>query len=258
MAYKVEYFCVSHTGKCRKNNQDNFYCNGEYLYFRNNGLSKILHGEKTIKDISVFGVFDGMGGEECGEMASYLAAECIAGYEFGKKDPEDELIAYCRAANADICRYTEEQKLSSMGTTAAILLLDKKRISLCNVGDSRIFRLSRKKMQQISYDHVSRVTIGKKPPLTQNLGIPEEDLLISPYTSSGNYRDGDIYLICSDGLTDMLDSTEIAKILALQDKKAAVRALLQQALDNGGKDNVSFIVLYIEKKQYFTFGKGKE
>lgn len=258
MAYRVEYFCVSHTGKCRKNNQDNFYCNGEYLYFRNDGLRKILHGEKTIKDVALFGVFDGMGGEECGEMASYLAAENIAGFDFGKKDPENELIAYCRAANADICRYTKEQRLTSMGTTAAILLLDKKKISLCNIGDSKIFQLSRRKLQQISYDHVSKVMVGNKPPLTQNLGIPEEDMVISPYTSSGNYRDGDVYLICSDGLTDMLDTQEIKNILEQQDRKAAARALLQQALDNGGKDNVSFIVLYIEKKQNFTFWKGKE
>lgn len=258
MAYKVEYFCVSHTGKCRKNNQDNFYCNGEYLYFQNNGSNKILHGEKTIKNVSVFSVFDGMGGEECGEMASYLAAERIAEYEFGKKNPRDELIAYCKAANADICRYTKEHNLTSMGTTAAILLLDKKKISLCNIGDSKVFRLSRKKMQQISCDHVSRVTVGKKPSLIQNLGIPEEDLLISPYTSSGGYRDGDAYLICSDGLTDMVDTEEIEKLFSLPDKKETARALLQQALDNGGKDNVSFIVLYIKKKQYITFGKGKE
>lgn len=258
MAYKVEYFCVSHTGKCRKNNQDNFYCNGEYLYFRNNGLSKILHGEKTIKDISVFGVFDGMGGEECGEMASYLAAECIAGYEFGKKDPEDELIAYCRAANADICRYTEEQKLSSMGTTAAILLLDKKRIYLCNVGDSKVFYMSDNKLQQISRDHVYLPMHGQKPPLSQNLGIPESELWISPYTASGAYRDGDVYLICSDGLTDMVEESELSYLLAMKDRKQAAQQMLQRALDNGGRDNISFIILYIDKKQFFAFGKGKE
>lgn len=257
MAYKVKYFCVSHTGKCRKINQDNFICNGEYLHYRNNGTGKILYGDKTIKEATVFGIFDGMGGEECGEIAAYLAAKRAHGYEFGGKDPENELIAYCRTANNDICRYTEEMKRSSMGTTAAMLLFIQKKIYLCNIGDSKVFCLSKGKMQQISYDHVSRAVGGKKPPLIQNLGIPEEELWISPYTAAGEYRDGDIYLICSDGLTDMVNTVEIADILTIPDSKTATRMLLQRALDNGGKDNVSFIIIYIEKKQYFTFGKGK-
>jgi len=257
MAYQVEYFCVSHKGKCRKINQDNFICNGEYLHYKNEGTSKILHGEIRIKDISVFGVFDGMGGEECGEMAAYLAAKRMYSYEFGKRDPESELLSYCRTANNDICHFTKEQNLTSMGTTAAILLFDRKKIYLCNIGDSKVFCLSKGRMQQISYDHVSRVSFGQKPSLIQNLGIPEDDLWISPYTASGNYQDGDVYLICSDGLTDMVGIAEIADILTMSDRGTGAKLLLQRALDNGGKDNISFITLYIEKKQYFAFGKGK-
>ncbi len=255
MAYKVEFFCVSHIGKCRKVNQDNFICNGEYLYFQNNGMNKILHGEKRIKNTSVFGIFDGMGGEECGEVAAYLAAKRISETEFGEKDPEGELISYCREANRDICNYTKEHNLTSMGTTAAILLLNRKKIYLCNVGDSKVLHLSDGKMQQISYDHVSVAMFGQKPPLTQSLGIPEEELIISPYTASGEYQKGDVYLICSDGLTDMVPTAEIAEILKNPDRKRATQLLLHRALDNGGRDNVSYIILYIEKKPYFTFGK---
>lgn len=253
MAYKVEYYCVSHTGKCRKINQDNFICNSEYLPYQNNGTRRIVHGEMKIKKASVFGIFDGMGGEECGEMAAYLAAKRVAEYKFQEENPEGELVACCREANADICQYTKEHDLTSMGTTAAMLLLNKKKIYLCNIGDSKVFHFSEGKLQQISYDHVSVAMFGKKPPLTQSLGIPEEELQISPYTASGEYESGDIYLICSDGLTDMVDTSEIASLLQFTSRRKISGELLKKALDNGGKDNVSFIILYIDKKKYFTF-----
>ena len=66
-------------------------------------------------------------------------------------------------------------------------------------------------------------------------------------------------MICSDGLTDMVETSQIAEILQKSDREAAVKQLLQAALDNGGKDNVSFLVLYIEKKlKLLHFGKGKK
>lgn len=258
MAYKATYFCISHIGKCRKVNQDNFICNGEFMHHQNKGTEKVLKGEVEVTSMPLFGIFDGMGGEECGEMAAYLAAE-EASLLKPDGEPESMLSAYCQRANQSICKYTKEQKLTSMGTTAAMLWLHKKKIYLCNIGDSKIFQLSKRELQQISFDHVSIAVSGKKPPLTQNLGIPEEELLISPYFASGEYQKGDVYLICSDGLTDMVEEEEIARILCRDDRMASAEELLQKALDNGGKDNVSFIVLYIEKqRKLFRFGKGEK
>jgi len=258
VVYKIEYFYTSHIGKCRKVNQDNFICNNEYLQAQNEGTQGILFGKTVTTTRPLFGIFDGMGGEECGEMAAYLAArEAQDLNEEGK--PELELLAYCQRANQSICNYTKEQELSSMGTTAAILWLQKKKIYLCNIGDSKIFRFSNQNLQQISYDHVSIAMPGKKPPLTQSLGIPEEELHISPYITTIEYENKDIYLICSDGLTDMLTAKEIAGILQQANRRALAEELLQKALNNGGKDNVSFIVLYIEKQRgVFGFRRKKE
>lgn len=252
MAYKIEYYYASHLGRLRKANQDNFICIEEYLSYRNNGTDGICSGEITTKEQPVFGVFDGMGGEECGEMASYLAAKTIAELD-REGDPEKALENYCRNANQKICEYTKEQGLNSMGTTAAILWMHKKKIYLCNLGDSRIFQMSDGVLQQISYDHVSVAMPGKKPPLLQNLGISEEEMIISPYLASGEYQKGDIYLISSDGLTDMVEEDEIARILNGADRKAAAEELLQKALDNGGKDNISFVILYIDKEKIKWF-----
>jgi len=258
MSYEIEYYAVSHIGKCRKVNQDNLVCDGQYLNCENNGTEGILRGKVSAEETKLFGIFDGMGGEECGEVAAYLAAQTAARLTF-TGEVERELSEYCQKVNRKICRYIKKKGLSSMGTTAAMLLFGRKRITLCNIGDSKVYLLSKNCLQQISYDHVSVAPAGQKPPLTQNLGIPEEELVISPYFATGEYQKGNIYLICSDGLTDMVETAQIAEILQGSDREAAIKQLLQEALDNGGKDNVSFVVLYIEKKlKLLHLGKGKK
>lgn len=258
MPYEIEYYGVSHIGKCRKVNQDNLVCDGQFLKRENNGTEGILHGNVSAEERKLFGIFDGMGGEECGEVAAYLAAQTAARVTF-TGETERELSEYCQKVNKKICRYIKKKGLSSMGTTAAMLLFGRKQITLCNIGDSKVFQYSGHRLQQISYDHVSMAPAGQKPPLTQNLGIPEEELIISPYFAKGEYQKGDIFLICSDGLTDMVEPEKIAEILQGLDREAVAKQLLQKALDSGGKDNVSFLVLYIEKKfKLLQFGKGKK
>lgn len=248
MAYKIEYFCVSNIGKCRKQNQDNFICDGKILPFQNEGTYNALHGEVDVKDNPLFGVFDGMGGEDCGEMAAYLAAQEALQLKVAD-NPENELIKYCKRANEHICDYAQNHHLNAMGTTAALLLFFEKRIYLCNIGDSKIFMFSNRKLEQISFDHVGMKVGDKKPPLLQNLGIPEEELQIEPYLASGLYQKGDCFLLCSDGLTDMVEEKEIAEVLYKTNRTQIVEHLLGKALNRGGKDNISFIVLYIEKSK---------
>ena len=251
MAYIVEFFCVSHKGHLRSSNQDNFCYQKQYLECDNTGSDGVVVGRALSKDQPVFAVFDGMGGEECGEMAAYIAAKGLAEYEF--KDPTPtELEKYCLTANDEICRFTEENSLTSMGTTAAILRFMPKEIQLCNIGDSKIYRYTNRMLRQISYDHVSIGVFGAKPPLTQNLGIREDELIISPYISSCEYHANDIYLICSDGLTDMVSNEDIWKILSSTEKEECAELLLRKALENGGKDNITLILLCVneEKKSF--------
>ena len=83
----------------------------------------------------------------------------------------------------------------------------------------------------------------KKTPLTQHLGINPEDFLIEPYIAKGELKAGDVYLLCSDGLTDMLSNLEIDEILSAgASPEEDVRRLVDAALEKGGKDNVTAIV----------------
>ena len=247
MNWEIQYICFSHIGKIRRNNEDNFICQSRYMDFDNRGTDHPVAGSFLSDTPQLVGVFDGMGGEELGEMASFLAAETAAMFSF-EGDPEEALTDFCHFANERIVKYADDNNVSSMGTTAAVLLFRSDGVRLCNVGDSRIYLYSRKKLTQISVDHVVPMEGRRKPPLSQNLGIPEEELLIEPYIAYRRYRSGDTYLICSDGLTDMVTEEEIAEILKSASHREAAEQLRDRALENGGRDNVTVLVCRTDKK----------
>lgn len=252
MHYKIHYSCLSHIGNVRSINQDNFICDGRYMDMGDIPIEFPLCGTKTSKDISVFGIFDGMGGEECGEIASYIASKTASTIEIGKETTAD-LSQFCHKANAEICDYATLHEVSAMGTTAAMLVFTEKEVVLCNIGDSKIFRLCNGTLEQISKDHVAVSAFGVKPPLSQNLGIPPNELVIDPYLARGAYNDGDIYLICSDGLTDMVSVAEITEVLISKPIEEAITLLLDKALANGGKDNTTIILIKIERQSGWFF-----
>lgn len=257
MKYDIAYYCVSDIGKRRSVNQDNFICDGKFMELEGDTTDFPLSGTKSAKSRLLLGIFDGMGGEECGEVASYIASKTASQTDL-KGDAIKKLLELCQKANLDICAYIDENGLYSMGTTAAMLAFDKKGISLCNVGDSKIFRFSKGKLEQISKDHVAFAPFGVKPPLSQNLGIPPAEMLIDPYVAKGNYNDGDIYLICSDGLTDMVSLEDISKVLEDQPFDDATEILLSKALENGGRDNVTIILCKIKKRSFWRFCRKKK
>ncbi len=250
MNYKILYSCVCHIGNVRSKNQDNIICDGTYLEINDKNVKSLLCGVKSSKTASVFGVFDGLGGEACGDVASYIAAKNAAELKI-KKDAVSALADYCDRTNREICFYADNNQVPAMGTTAAILVFTRKEITLCNIGDSKIFRFCRGVLEQISTDHVISAAYGVKPLLSQKLGIPPTELVIEPYYARRLYNDGDIYLICSDGLTDMLTTAEIAKTLAANSVKEACTELLKKALSNGGRDNTTIILCKIERERLF-------
>ena len=250
MKYQIAFSCVSHIGKCRKMNQDNFICNGQYLEQDSQAKEVWLKGVVPVKSPQIFGVFDGMGGEECGEVASFLAARQATMGVIAKrtKDVEADIKRYCLDANAAICNYAKEHSIVCMGTTAAMLVFDKSEIVLCNIGDSKIFRFAEHKIEQISQDHLAISPYGTKPSLSQHLGITPEEMLIEPYIAHGQYNKGDIYLLCSDGLTDMVEVSDIENIIEYSGLERVTSVLLEQALAHGGKDNITILVCKIESK----------
>ncbi len=211
-----------------------------------------LTGCITHEKAELLGVFDGMGGEECGEVASLLASREAALVELSG-EPVNELLKFCQSANAKICDYAERNGIRCMGTTAAMLAFTNQGIALCNIGDSRIFRFAEGELRQISVDHVGVSAYGMKPPLSQNLGIPPSEMVIDPYVARGHYNNGDVYLICSDGLTDMLTTDEITETIERGFSGAAER-LLGRALENGGKDNITIILCRVERERRGILG----
>lgn len=205
---------------------------------------------QTIKDTPlVFGIFDGMGGEECGEIASLIAAKKAVDY-FRAKNIATEAERYCVEANKELCNYMKENLIRSMGTTVAMLIFSKKEITLCNIGDSKVFHFFNSRVEQLSQDHLGIAAYGSKPPLDQYLGIPHEELILAPHIKTYSYGDGDVFILCSDGLSDMLTTEDMAEILISTAFENVAEKLLKCALERGGKDNITVILCKIEKKHY--------
>ena len=251
MAYQIEYAYTCHIGKVRNNNEDNFWCCGDSLEVQNQGMSHIRSGRMKQSEYPLLAVFDGMGGESCGEMAAFLAAEsCGMHYKTAKEgiknDPENFLKELCENMNREICNYGQMNKINRMGTTAAILAFSRDAVYGCNLGDSRIYKSDNEKFCQISEDHVLGHSLFGKAPLTQYLGMEEENLQLEPSIIRQEIKKGDRFLLCSDGITDMLSDGEIADILSRDiSVDATVEILVERALKKGGRDNITVILCEI-------------
>ena len=136
-----------------------------------------------------------------------------------------------------------------MGATLAGIVFMKGAIYTFNLGDSRVYLNRDKMLTQLSVDHVDqRATFSRhvKPSLTQHLGIDEEEFLVEPSIARCDPSAGDRFLLCSDGLTDMLADQEIGSLLqSSRTMQAAVESLIAASLERGGRDNVTAIVCEI-------------
>lgn len=248
MNYRIRYSCLSHAGKSRRLNQDNFICDGQYMDDASDPVRFPLQGSVDPGLPGVFGVFDGLGGEQCGETASLIAARTAAGVRIGSQ-PLSDLTAYCMDANRRICACAEENDIGSMGTTAALLTFSGDKAYLMNIGDTKVFRFAHRMLKQVSMDHYSVGAYGRKPPLLQYLGIPENEMIIEPYTAQGCCHAGDTFLICSDGLTDMVPLEEISSIMDGTAFEETAKRLLDRALEKGGKDNITILLCRAEDEE---------
>jgi len=227
-------------GQKRKNNEDS------YLVLDEHGL---------------FVVADGMGGYAGGEVASALTVEMIE-KAFKKQKFEgppydnvprrgSELARSIQMANKAVYdKAHADPMLKGMGTTvvAARFSLNKQRLYLGHVGDSRCYRLREDKLEQITTDH-TMAALGFTGPafahrLNRAVGTApsvEIDLII------GRPRPGDTYLLCSDGLSDMVEDEEIRLTLITlrSNPQLTVQQLVQAANDNGGRDNISAMLIRV-------------
>ncbi|MBR6569397.1 MAG: serine/threonine-protein phosphatase [Clostridia bacterium] len=260
MAVKLVAAVCSDKGCVRQNNEDNFCLNGQYLEPEQRdagGLKKCQTAGQAL-----FAVCDGMGGEEAGEEASLLASKRIA--ESLKNNEalfeEDALKKFFYGGCEAVYGYARKHG-NRAGTTVAFLSAAGQGVRVANMGDSRIYRLHQGRMEQISYDHtemkrlldMGRITPEqvkthpKRHMIYQYWGMPLERAPFTPYISGViPYAHMDRYLLCSDGLTDMLSDEAIASILT---KAAPVEQICQMLVDqakrNGGRDNVTVCVVEV-------------
>ena len=258
MAFRIEAACGCNVGRRRAGNEDNFYFDGRILPRDNDGL-RAAGMEEDLKRELCYGVFDGMGGESYGEEASYLAAETVKGSTKLLADffypPKKYLSNLVEEMNGAVCRRAEELACSRMGSTAVMLYFSGRFAYVCNVGDSKAFRLRRDEFLQISRDHTDAAFLeehgirGRKPSLTQHLGIWPQEMVLEPYIAKGELQDGDQYLLCSDGLTDMVGNVDICAVMKeTDDVRECVDLLIGKALENGGRDNVTAIVIRVREQ----------
>lgn len=249
MPYIINAACMCNTGKKRKNNEDNFYFDGRCLEYNNTGLKHPVTMTKTLQREICVAVFDGMGGEEYGEIASFAAADNMKNGVHRLRDyvvPEKRLLKeLCTKLNNAVVDEQKRMNVLRMGTTMVLLCFSHKSVYVCNLGDSRAYRLRDGEFLQVSKDHVeeSETKTHKKAPLNQYLGIDPEVYIIEPYIAKGDLKSGDRYLLCSDGLTDMLTNIEIDAIMeSTFDVEKCAEKLVDAALEKGGRDNITVIV----------------
>jgi PPM family protein phosphatase len=208
----------------------------------------------------VFVVADGMGGAQAGEVASKAAAESFD-RELPKAPPEQVLRETIEAANRTIHEQARDNpELAGMGTTttAAIVDPEAEEVAIGHVGDSRAYRLRGGRLERLTRDHSLVEEMRRKGQLTEAqaedhpqrsiitraLG-PEPRVEVDLQTVPA--QAGDVFLICSDGLTTMLDDARIGQLLMrATSMQTAVRALVDEANRAGGRDNITVIAFRLE------------
>ncbi len=229
------------------------------------------------EELGLFVLADGMGGHKGGEMASGIAIDIIHQHllttlskikEVGKVDEETgytydslALKKAIEAANQTIRATGESQpQFQHMGTTIVGLLFYDNRFTIAHVGDSRLYRIRENEIEQLTVDHslvedliargfYTREEAAKslnKNVLLRALG-PEEKVDIDILEDFALI--GDIYVNCSDGLTNMVTDEQILKIVLdnQNDLEQAIKTLIDTANENGGKDNISVILARVDK-----------
>lgn len=226
------YQCTN-VGKVRKNNEDSL----------------------LVTEPNIFVAADGMGGAAAGEIASQMLIDTVKDFLSKVPEPLDEKILSkaILKSNAEILREAKNNlNLRGMGTTATILHIYKNVAYFAHVGDSRLYRLKNSELEQMTQDHSyveSLVRNGDITPeqakvhpmkniLTQAVGAMED---IEVETGSFKIDGGEKFLLCTDGLTNMVDDSDIAKILSVSENPA--EDLIQAALEGGGHDNVTAVVV---------------
>jgi protein phosphatase len=225
------------TGRRRRRNEDAFVC-----------------------EPPLFAVADGMGGARAGEIASRLAAESLREQELAGLPAPERTVELIREANRRVYAYSSENASArGMGTTMTVALVEGGIVTIGHVGDSRAYLLRDDRLTQLTQDHslvAELVRSGRLSPkeaeshprrsvITRALGT-ESDVDVDVFSIRA--QDGDLFLLCSDGLTSMVSDEEIASLLvaARADLGEAGMKLIGAANQAGGEDNITVVLFELE------------
>ncbi len=250
---------ATNKGKVRFSNEDNFYA--DILGIRG---AKELCGHRVLNysDRYVFGVCDGMGGEQFGDLASEIAAAAMREYSDKIKKASllelyDTVNEYAAEANNRICRMVQERGANLSGSTFAMACIRGNMVYPFSIGDSRIYCISGSKIRQVSEDQTLAVKKLKAGIYTKEEAQLSEDAhRLTSFLGADRGRIGlkafaceqldltasDV-LLCSDGLTDMCTDEEILWVLMKYGDQFAAQHLVELALARGGIDNITCIVI---------------
>ena len=216
--------------------------------------------DSFVLDPPLFAVADGMGGAQAGEVASRLTAAAFREYhEADELAPDDRLQAIIQEANRRIYeRARTDSDVSGMGTTVTAALLTSGRVTLGHVGDSRAYRIRNGELEQLTDDHslvADLMRSGRLTPeeaeahpqrsvITRALGT---DPQVDVDTLTVEAEPGDLFLLCSDGLTTMVaDEDILGTIAAAPTLDDAAKELVRAANTGGGEDNVTVVLFRVE------------
>lgn len=250
--------CVS-KGKVRTNNEDNYFLNGSYLEKGAMDVDSSLTAEADT-DCQLYAVCDGMGGEADGEEASYIAASSLSQFAEKLSATEDAALidlldAYTETVNTQILAYG---KRGRMGTTLAMLLMRDDYAYAAHMGDSRIYQIRERQIIAYTADHTEAnrlLSLGmiteeqhKNHPmrnaLIRYLGMYYPSMQITAELKDlGRLLPGDRFLLCSDGLTDLVSEQGILQAIQGLSARDAAAKLVQCALEAGGTDNVTVMIV---------------
>ncbi len=249
---RLEASARTDPGPVRENNEDNFHVDAE---------------------AGLFVVADGMGGHASGEVASEIAVHTVAEILLEEDDPDETRLSLTAGSDLERIRerlrYTMNQASlrirkeamanavhAGMGTTLVVLLIEGQRAFLAHVGDSRAYRWRNGRLDRLTRDHTvvqQEIDAGRLTPELARI-VPHKNILtqsvgyhgpVEPDTMTEPIQVGDIFVLCSDGLTDPLDDAQLARIIGSTAPDELAEVLVQEALRNGTEDNVTVVCVSV-------------
>ena len=240
----IKAYAKSDIGRVREINQD-------YYYISN-----------SLDEVQLYMLADGMGGYKGGEIASKLAVQSAKSYienNFKEIPKDKESIIQLVGSSMEYANMVvyekskEDPELEGMGTTLEICLIYNNKAYIGHVGDSRIYRIRKDVIRKLTKDHsyVQKLIEDKKITREEAKSHPKKNMLtkalgctpyVEPDIRARNFERGDIFIMCSDGLTNMVDEKRIYELVT-QDINKAADELINEANAAGGYDNITVIII---------------